>query len=462
MKPLAFILASSFAAATLADVVHLKDGTSVEGSIKVTRDGYVVTDSSGKTITVPADSVKSFEIKKTVGSQSSQENLESLRRSVANLDDLKQIVSRYKGFVAQNAGTPAGGEAQKDLAQWQDRLDKGMVKAGRDWVTPDQFATMQAGARDVAGKAVPLVAAGKLKEASALIEPSLAIAPASGELLYVKGVILYRQLQLVPARNAFQSSAAAMPENGAVHNNIAVILWKTRSQMPAMLEFDKAMLAMPSNQTVLDNVAEALHALPKESQKNELTKRVVERFNAQDAALQREMAQHGLYRWGSQWLSQQEYASIQQQQKAVQDKIDSIQKEFDENQQRLIQIAQTIDSDQQLMNQMQAQSVQFDPVSKQLVAFPLPQRFYDLQHDQELLKVELNTRQRQQPELQRLAAEQRSKLPQERYSGSMKIIDVEGLPGGTKVSATDTGGTPAPATQPAATRPANGKGGADY
>lgn len=465
MKSLAFIVACCFAVPALADVVHLKDGTNLEGSIRVTRDGYVVTDASGRTTTVPADSVRSFEIKKTAAApQSAQENLESLRRSVANQDDLKQIVSRYRSFIEQNASTPAAADAQKDLAQWQDRLDKGMVKAGRDWVTPEQLETMQAGARQAAAKALPLVAAGKLPEADALVTPALAIAPASGELLYLKGLILYRQGQLIPARNSFQSAATAMPDSAAAHNNIAVILWKTRAQMPAMLEFDKAMLASPSNQTVLDNVSEALHSLPKEFQKSELTKRVVSNFNLQDSALQRQMAQRGLYRWGSQWLSQQEFALIQQQQKAVQDKIDDYQKQFDDNQQKLLQAAQTIDSDQQLMRQMEAQSFQVDPVSGQIVRFPLPQRYYDLQHDQELLKVEMNSRQRQQGELQRLAADQRSRLPQPQYNGVVKIFDVEGLSAGPKISGSDAvvASAPAPATRPAATRPAKGNGGADY
>ena len=133
MKSLAFIVACCFAVTGLADVVHLKDGTTLEGSIEglLLRRICVVTDASGKTTTVPAESVTSFEIKKTVAPLSAQENLDSLRRSVVNLDDLKQIVSRYKSFIAQYASTPSAGEAEKDLAQWQDRLDKGMVKAGR-------------------------------------------------------------------------------------------------------------------------------------------------------------------------------------------------------------------------------------------------------------------------------------------------------------------------------------------
>jgi tetratricopeptide (TPR) repeat protein len=472
MKSLVFLLGCCLAIPALGDVVHLKDGSTLEGSIKRTRDGYVVSDADGKTTTVPADSVASIELKKPGGSQSAQEGLDSLRRSVANLDDLKQIISRYKSFIDQHASTPIGAEAQKDLAQWQDRLDKGMVKAGKDWVTHEQLAALQAGAHDAVAKATPLIAAGKMKEAMALIDPALAVAPASGELLYLKGLVLYRQGQLVPARNAFQAVATSMPENAAAHNNIAVILWKTRAQMPALLEFDKAMAALPSSQTILDNVAEALHALPREHQKNDLTKRTVEHFNSQDAALQRQMAQHGLYRFGSQWLSQQEYESIQQQQKAVQDKIDALQRDFDGNQQRLIQIAETIDSDQQLMRQMEAQSFQVDPVTGQVVRFPLPQRYYDLQHDQELLKVEMNTRQRQQTELQRLAAEQRSKLPDPHYTGTMKAFDVEGLQSAAKSATAESPGTatevkasvPAkpPTTAPAATRPAKPAGGADF
>jgi tetratricopeptide (TPR) repeat protein len=471
MKSLIFFLCGCLAVPASGDVVHLKDGSTLEGSIKRTREGYVVTEADGKTTTIPADSVTSIELKKTAGAQSPQEGLESLRRSVANLDDLKQIIARYKSFI-DHASPPLAAEAQKDLAQWQERLDKGMVKAGKDWVTPEQLASLKSGAHEAVAKAVPLIAAGKLKEAMALIDPALTVSPTNAELLYLKGLVLYRQGQLVPARNAFQAASNALPENGSLHNNIAVILWKTRAQMPALLEFDKAMLARPSNQTILDNVAEALHALPKDHQKNDLTKRAVEHFNSQDAALQREMAQHGLYRFGGQWLSQQEYELVQQQQKAVQDKIDALQREFDGNQQRLIQIAETIDSDQQLMRQMEAQSFQVDPVTGQVVRFPLPQRYYDLQHDQELLKVEINTRQRQQTELQRLAGEQKSKLPDPHYTGTMKVFDVEGLQPGAKQAVAESPGAATAAnasvpamprkTAPPATHPSKAAGGADF
>ena len=455
MKSFAFVLALCIASSAMADIVHLNDGSTIEGTIKRTRDGYIVTDASGKATTVSADAVKSIELKKSPGPQSAEESLASLRRTVANIDDIKQIIARYKSFITQNAANPTAKEAEQDLAQWQDRLDKKMVKAGREWVTFEQLAALQSQARQAAGKAAPLVTAGKLAEASAVIDPALAVTPSSPELLYLKGVVLYRQSQWVPARNAFQAAATQQPENAAAHNNIAVVLWKTRSQMPALLEFDKAMLALPNNQTILDNVAEALHGLPAESHKSELTKRVVEHFNMQDSTLQREMAQRGLYRWGSRWLDKNQYAAIQQQQKAVQDKLNSLEAQFNANQQRLIQIAQTIDSDQQAMNVMQQQQGLLKDANGNVILIPLPQRYYDLQRDQQQLTLERDTVQRQQIELRRLAAEQQKNLPQATYGGLVKIFDVEGV-------AASPATAPAASAASAATKPSNKTGGADY
>src|SRR3954465_13471112 len=157
MKVLTVALALALAAPALADIVHLKDGSSVEGTVRRTRDGYVVTDSAGKTTTVPADDVKSFELKNaSTTANGAEDRLASLQRAVTNLDDLKTIIDRYKTFIAATRGTPAGNEAEKDLAQWQDRLDKKMVKAGKEWVTPEQLTTLQASAKAATAKVVPL------------------------------------------------------------------------------------------------------------------------------------------------------------------------------------------------------------------------------------------------------------------------------------------------------------------
>jgi Flp pilus assembly protein TadD len=475
MKRLASILLMAFAVPAMGDIVHLNDGSSIEGTVKRTREGYLVTDSAGKTTTVPMDAVKSFELKSSnAPGGGADDRLGSLRRAVGNLDDIKQIIERYKAFVAQTKGTPVGKEAEQDLAQWQDRLDKKMVRAGKDWVTAEQFTKLQATARDAAAKAAPLVAQGKLKEGLAVVDQALAVSPASGDLLYLKGVILDRQSQTVPARNAYQGAASAMPDHGPSHNNAAVILWKTRQLMPAMLEFDKAMLAAPQSQIVLDNVSEALHALPDEFRKNDLTKRVVQHFNTQDAALQRDMAQRGLYRWGSGWLDTQQYTTLQAQQKAVKDKLDAMQKDFEANNAKIVQNQRAIVEDQNTMNLIQQQSIGAD-VNGNIMQFPLPQRYFDIQREMGMLQNEILTKQQQQVDLSRQANDEKKHMPEPRYTGLLKPFDLEGMPSAARTApvaaapsaGAPAGGTPAKAAsavgpghppQPPTTR----RGGADY
>jgi len=236
-----------------------------------------------------------------------------------------------------------------------------------------------------------------------------------------------------------------------------------------MLEFEKAMTSMPQSQTILDNVAEALHALPDEHKNNAITKRVVSLFNMQDAALQREMSQKGLFRWGSQWLDAQQYGVIDSQKKAVQDKLDGIQKELTSTQARITDINRQIQEDQNMMNLMAQQSVGTDAAGN-LVRFPLPQRYYDIQREQSSLQGEQRLKQLQLVDLQRQAIDEQKKMPQPRYAGSQKSFELEGMPGSAKAPvATAQNGSPtanSPAKAPATTMPTSGPttrpGGGDY
>ena len=455
MKPVALLIVACcfcfcLAAPALADIVYLKDGTKLEGEVKRTRDGYLVTDPAGRATAVADADVKSFEVKKAgggnPGTASAEERLASLRRATANLADPKQAVERYQSFIAEVPNTPTAKEAAQEMAAWQDRLDKGLVRAGNEWVTKDQAAQLQAKATTAAEQIRPTIVAGRMADAGAALDRMLAVSPQNPALLYLKGVVMFRQSQLVPARKAFEGVAAQLPENGAVHNNLGVILWRTHAQMQAMAEYDKAMIAATENQTILDNVAEALHALPESYHKSELTKRVVQHFKDQDAGLQKRMAQRGLYRWGSQWLNEKEFAVVQAAERAVKEKIAEYQKEFDDNQARLIRIDREIQDDQNLMNTMMQDSAVMDPTSGRIVQLPPPPRFYDLQRDIKNLQAERAMKQHQQLELQRLAQEQQKTVPAPRYTGIQKPFDVEAMPGGTSSSSA----VPAAATAPAA------------
>jgi hypothetical protein len=95
------LLAVSFVAR--ADVLYLKDGTKLEGDVKRSIKGWVVTDAKGKVTIIENDKVQSIELKATSATTTSfdavDRKLLSLRRSVENLDELSEIIDRYKRFI---------------------------------------------------------------------------------------------------------------------------------------------------------------------------------------------------------------------------------------------------------------------------------------------------------------------------------------------------------------------------
>src|SRR5438093_1172427 len=96
---LMFLLAS----VARADVVHLKDGRQLQGEVKRSGDGWIVIGAGGIETFVSSASVASIEAVRSQGSADSAiSGLQSLRRSVENMNDLKQIIARYKSFVDAN------------------------------------------------------------------------------------------------------------------------------------------------------------------------------------------------------------------------------------------------------------------------------------------------------------------------------------------------------------------------
>jgi hypothetical protein len=181
------------------------------------------------------------------------------------------------------------------------------------------------------------------------------------------------------------------------------------------------------------------------------------------------MAQHNLYRWGSKWLDAQQYAVIESQKKAVQDKLDAMQKDFEGIHNRATQITQQIQDDQNLLNLMVQQSYGTD-VNGNAVQFPLPTRYYDIQREQTSLQGELRVKQTQATDLQRMANDEQRKMPQPRYTGTQKPFDLEGIPANTKNSTVASAnpqrpGAVAPAKTPTtkpASSPTTRPGGGDY
>ena len=425
-----------------ADVVHLKDGTSVEGEIKRVSDGFLVTGADGHITHVPSDKISGIEVKPINSPDKAESRLQSLRRSTETLADAKQAIDRYQGFIKQNAGTDAAHEAEKDLEVWRDRQSKGLVRVGDKWMTPAERQAMQAQSIGAAIQIHGLMKQNRLKDAGIELDKALAIDPQNISLLYLRGVLQYDQEKIPLARKAFEPVATALPDHAPTLNNLAVIIWRQKGYLGALTFYDRALMAAPDSHEIIDNVAEVLHLLTPEQAKSQQAQKLMRHFKEISDTLEKKMAQQGKYRWGSSWVDEKQMKDIEQKQKEVKDQMQKMDAQFAADQQQIRDLERQAAGLQDAMNTMQLQSVQTTPDGRQ-VQFPLPPAYFQLSQQLATLRQQQGRIQAEINQLRSQAVDVQKKMPEPVFTGIQRIIDADGMP----LPAPPQGA--APATQPA-------------
>jgi tetratricopeptide (TPR) repeat protein len=410
------------------DVVRLKDGTSITGDIKKAADGWFVTDAHGKVTHVSADSVQALELApRGAPKDVATSRLISLRHSVEALGDLKQIIDRYQKFIDQNKAFPAADDARKDLAVWKDRLARGMVKVGANWVTPEQRSTLQEKALLEADQARELLKQNKVRDADAAVAKALEVDPTNVSALYLKGLIAYKQDQIPAARKAFEAVRELMPDHGPALNNLAIILWRQNQQMAAIAVYVQAMQAMPVNRQLLNNVAEALNGLTDDQRRSQLGQKAVKTWTEQDAQLQQLLMSKGLYRWGATWVNKEQYDKLQAAEKEVKDKISKLESDFADAKSKVDTINAQIRQNQDAMRYMEQQRYLTDNTGR-TVTYPLPPQYWDYDRANRRLDVQKKEAIASLDAMRAKAQTLKDQLPVPKFTGAQLVMGVEGTP----------------------------------
>jgi tetratricopeptide (TPR) repeat protein len=428
------------AIAAHADIVHLDDGSQVEGKLTKTPEGWLVAQSNGEVITVNAEHVTSIEANRAPNPNAAGDRLASIRRTVEQLSDLHQIIDRYDKFLEQNTDSSVAEDARQDLAVWRQRLDQGLVRVGAQWVTSAQRDHLREVAQVPAIASRDLIRANKLKEAQASITAALADDPQSAFALYLQGVIYCRQEQFTLAKKAFEAANESQPNDAPTLNNLGVISWRQKSYVAALNYFDQAMLAKPLQKQILDNIVEALHAVPAESRQAPVTLRTAKDFQEQDAQLQQLAARDGQLRWGSGWVTTKQMEDLKSQEAQIKTSIDQLSHDFDLMQQKEGEIDAEIDANTREMHRVQASLTYIDPVGGGPVQLPLPKTYYDLQADNVRLAASRHPLEVQQENLRAQAKRLQSQIPAPPFTGVQQLYGVEAA----KLPFEDTGDSSAP------------------
>ena len=448
------LLAVSFVAR--ADVLYLKDGTKLEGDVKRSIKGWVVTDAKGKVTIIENDKVQSIELKATSATTTSSDAVDrkllSLRRSVENLDELSEIIDRYKRFIDQNANTDLAKAAEKEMAVWVDRKNRGLVKVGSQWVTPDERDAMQAQTIAVVSQARQLIKDARFKEADAVLTKAAAVDPTNTSIHYLRGVLKYRTNEVPAARKAFEQVIGQIPNHMPSLNNLGVILARQKQDAASAGMFDRAMQADPKARIVLDNFAEGFNAMTPDQRKPPIVQRALKRFLEQDEKLQQELREKGLYRWGSTWVGKEQLDELKAAEEKIKGKLDQLASEFDAGQARIKTIDEDVAANQRTMQNLELRRSYANGANGGLVASDLPQRYYDLQAQNQQLADERAQQVAAMQRLRQQAKEVEKQVPTPRYTGVQKIVETEGTP--LKLPEDLNLPTTAPADAPPATQPA--------
>jgi Tfp pilus assembly protein PilF len=437
------------------DVLYLTDGTKLEGDVKRSIKGWVVTDERGTVTIVENDKVQSIELKSTsptTGPDAGDRKLLSLRRSVENLDSLSEIIDRYKRFIDQNAGTDLAKSAEKEMAAWVDRKDRGLVKVAGQWVTPAERDAMQAQTFAVVSHARQLIKDARFKEADAMLAKAAAADPTNASIQYLRGVLKYRTNEVPAARKAFDAVIEQIPNHMPSLNNLGVILARQKQDAASAGMFDRAMQAEPRARIVLDNFAEGFNAMTPDQRKPAVVQRALKRFLEQDEQLQQELREKGLYRWGSTWVSKEQLDELKVAEEKIKGKLDQLAAEFDAAQMRIKTIDDDVAANQRTMQQLALRRSYGQGANGGLVASDLPQRYYDLQAQNQQLADERAQQVAAMQRLRQQAKDVEKQVPTPRYTGVQKIVETDGtplkLPEDLNVPTTAPSETP-PSAQPA-------------
>lgn len=438
---LSLIILLGTAGIAAADVVELKDGTTLTGDVKREDRRWLITLQDGTVRRISADDVKSVNVSGATSRpviEATQASLNALHRQVESTTQPSEAISKYDKFLARPSEPAIMEQAREELAVWVDRRDRKLVRIGDNWLTPEQVRESRQRIMPRIDEARQLLDEGRISRAEQIIEEVLAIDPANISAMYLKGIVHFEKRQFPIARQSFEQVRNALPDHPATWNNIGVILFEQNQETPGLAAYEKALAYGANEPKILDNVAEALASLSDDERRSTVAKRVMQRFQEADKAVAAELAGQDLYRWGATWVSGEQIRQIEQERKTIEQKIDDLEDQFAEIEDEIELINARIHNNRQRMVRLRIDTERRQEQYKGPGRIGLPREYQMLAGENEELQLEQNQKQRKLEDMREEAHQLKAKYPQPQYSGRQRLIGPEGTP----VLMTDAMGAP--------------------
>jgi hypothetical protein len=302
------ILSAAVGAATAlsrADVIELKDGRVIVGSLLRKGDDVIITGEDGKIVKAkPADVTRVTLTSTVTPTQAADADWTRAAAEIKKSDDLQAIIDIHQKFLDKYPDAPASANVRTSLEEYQRLAKQNGVKFRGRWMPEAQIQVRQQEWSDRAKPALLKYKAGDLRGALDSAKAAIKDDSANPDALTLAGLAAYRLNLTNDSRDYFAALTQEDPSNVLGENNLAVILFTQKRQAESLLHYAKALQAAPDNRFVADNIEEALNAYVTTGgdQNASAYVNLVRQFQQAESRIEAAMARKGLYRFGSTWV----------------------------------------------------------------------------------------------------------------------------------------------------------------
>jgi hypothetical protein len=353
--------------------------------------------------------------------------LASLRRATASVDDPRQALEKYDRFLAKTLDAGASVAAREDRRVWQDRLDRRLIRLGQDWLTATQIEEAKQQAIADIDAARQAVAAGR-DDASALIS-QLADRPMthiSGE--YLLGIQQLGAGNASAARMRFEAARRLLPTHAPTLTNLALIESSVNRHPRALLLASQAAEAAPGRETIVNNLVEAIHLAEAAGDTSPPLRRARAVLQKVEPPLVEARRANGFVRWGSGWLTADEFAAIEEQRAVVEAEVAELKEQYDDLEKQAVEIDERIARNQVYLRRLEEASIIRDPETGLITRLPLPPSYFEVQRENQTLAAERRTLATEAAALDAEATQKRQSLPSPTFAGELTPVGPEGVP----------------------------------
>ncbi len=288
-----------------ADVIELKDGRVIVGTLLRKGDDVTITSEDGKSINARPGDVTRVTLTSTVTpTQAADAEWTRDAAEIRRSDSLPAIIDLHQKFLDKYPDAAAAPSVRTSLDQYKELAKENGVKFHGRWMPEAQIQVQVQEWSDRARAALIKYRVGDLQGALDSAKGAIKDDPANPDALTIAGLAAYHLNMTGDARDHFTALTQGDPATVLGENNLAVILFSQKRQVESLIHYAHALQAAPDNRFVADNIEEALYAYTNNG--GDLNAPaytgLVRQFQQAESRIEATMARKGLYRYGSTWV----------------------------------------------------------------------------------------------------------------------------------------------------------------